>query len=178
MKRKQTVKRTKGPRPDPIEGPSLLDGIPEHLPSLSRAYRITQRVSRAGFDWPDRTGVLKKMEEEMEELRSALSSGHRGKIQEEMGDLLFVLVNLARFLRIDPEKALKKTIRKFIWRFRYIETTLLKRGKSLGQSNLSEMDGLWEEAKRKRRSRQILDKDQGEGNSAQRDPPSMERLVE
>jgi tetrapyrrole methylase family protein/MazG family protein len=89
------------------------------------------------------------MDEEVKELGEALSSGDRRNIREEIGDLLFVLVNLSRFLRIDPEDALRKTIEKFISRFHYIETSLQKRGKSIYQSNLSEMDCLWEEAKRK-----------------------------
>ena len=126
---------------------SLLNGIPKDLPSLSRAERITRRVSSAGFDWPDLTGVLTKMDEEMKELGEALSSGDRRKIREEIGDLLFVLVNLARFLRIDPEEALRRTIEKFISRFHYIETSLHQKGRSVYQSNLSEMDCLWEEAK-------------------------------
>jgi len=126
---------------------SLLDGIPENLYSLSRAERITRKVSSAGFDWPDLTGVLTKMDEEIKELQEALSSGDRRKIREEIGDLLFVLVNLSRFLRINPEDALRRTIEKFISRFHYIERSLSKRGKSIGQSNLSEMDLLWEEAK-------------------------------
>lgn len=128
---------------------SLLDGIPEDLPSLSRANRITRRVSKAGFDWPDLKGILSKLDEEMEELREALSSGDRRKIREEIGDLLFVLVNLSRFIRIDPEEALKRTIEKFISRFHYIEASLQKKGKSIHQSNLDEMDDLWEEAKGK-----------------------------
>jgi tetrapyrrole methylase family protein/MazG family protein len=89
------------------------------------------------------------MDEEIKELQEALSSGDRRKIREEIGDLLFVLVNLSRFLRIDPEDALRRTIEKFISRFHYIERSLSKRGKSIGQSNLSEMDCLWEEAKGK-----------------------------
>jgi MazG family protein len=132
---------------------SLLNGIPENLPSLSRAARITRRVSSVGFDWPDLTGVLTKMDEEVKELGEALSSGDRRKIREEIGDLLFVLVNLARFLRIDPEDALRRTIEKFISRFQYIETSLLKKGKNLLQSGLIEMDDLWEEAKRKEKDR-------------------------
>jgi len=128
---------------------SLLDGIPENLPSLSRAERITRKVSSAGFDWSDLTGVLTKMDEEMKELQEALSSGDRRNIREEIGDLFFVLVNLSRFLGIDPEDALRRTIEKFISRFHYIERSLSKRGKSIGQSNLSEMDCLWEEAKGK-----------------------------
>jgi tetrapyrrole methylase family protein/MazG family protein len=92
------------------------------------------------------------MDEEMKELREALSSGDRRKIREEIGDLLFVLVNLSRFLRIDPEDALRRTIEKFISRFHYIETSLLKKGKKLLQSGLIEMDDLWEEAKRKEKN--------------------------
>lgn len=132
---------------------SLLDGIPEDLPSLSRADKITRKVSSAGFDWPDLTGILKKMDEERKELREALSSGERNKIREEIGDLLFVLVNLARFLKIDPEDALRGTIEKFITRFQYIEARLQEKGKNLFQSNLDEMDDLWEKAKRKERRR-------------------------
>ncbi|MBM4351760.1 MAG: hypothetical protein FJ106_17940 [Deltaproteobacteria bacterium] len=128
---------------------SLLNGIPEDLPSLSRASRITRMVSSAGFDWPNLAGVLAKMDEETKELREALSSGDRKRIREEIGDLLFVLVNLARFLKIDPEDALRKTIEKFISRFKYIEESLLKKGKSIHQSSLAEMDCLWEEAKGK-----------------------------
>lgn len=128
---------------------SLLNGIPEGLPSLSRADRITRRVSHAGFDWPDLAGILTKMEEEIHEFLEALSSGNRKKIREEIGDLLFVVANLARFLRIDPEDALRRTIEKFISRFRYIEASLHQRGKSVHQSSLSEMDRLWNEAKGK-----------------------------
>lgn len=131
---------------------SILDGIAEDLPSLSRADQITRRVSSAGFDWPDLTGILKKMDEERKELREALSSGDWKKMREEIGDLLFVLVNLARFLKIDPEDALRGTIEKFISRFQYIETRLQEKGKNLFQSNLDEMDELWEKAKRKERS--------------------------
>jgi tetrapyrrole methylase family protein/MazG family protein len=117
--------------------------------SLSSAYQLTKKVSRLGFDWPDLKGVLKKMDEETKELKEALSLRDQNKIREEMGDLLFVLVNLSRFLKIDPEKALGKTVEKFRHRFHYIETSLYKRGKSFHQSNLIEMDQLWEEAKRR-----------------------------
>ncbi len=126
---------------------ALLDGIPRDLPSLSRANWVTQRVSRVGFDWPDLTGVLKKLDEEWEELQQALSSKNRKRIREEIGDLLFVLVNLSRWIRIDPEDALNRTIDKFISRFKYIERSLRKKGKSVHQSDLTEMDALWEEAK-------------------------------
>ncbi len=153
LNRKKTTKQIKSVNPlHHGKTRSLLNGIPENLPSLSRAERITRRVSSAGFDWPDLIGVLTKMDEEMKELREALSSGDRRKIREEIGDLLFVLVNLARFLRIDPEDALRRTIEKFISRFHYIETSLLKKGKNLLQSGLIEMDDLWEEAKRKEKN--------------------------
>ncbi len=128
---------------------SLLDGMPGDLPSLSRANWVTQRVSRVGFDWPDLAGILEKLDEEWEELREALSSKNRKKIREEIGDLLFVLVNLSRLIRIDPEDALNRTIDKFISRFKYIERSLRKKGKSVHQSDLAEMDALWEEAKGK-----------------------------
>jgi tetrapyrrole methylase family protein/MazG family protein len=121
--------------------------------SLSLAYRLTRKVSKLGFDWPDLKGVLKKMDEEVMELREALSLQNRSRIQEELGDLLFVLVNLSRFLQIDPERALKKTVKKFILRFHYIETSLQKRGKSFRQSNLVEMDRLWDEAKKRDRKK-------------------------
>jgi tetrapyrrole methylase family protein/MazG family protein len=120
--------------------------------SLSLAYRLTRKVSTLGFDWPDLKGVLKKMDEEMMELREALSLQNRKRIREELGDLLFVLVNLSRFLQIDPERALKKTVEKFMLRFHYIETSLQKKGKSFRQSNLVEMDRLWDEAKKRRKN--------------------------
>jgi tetrapyrrole methylase family protein/MazG family protein len=119
--------------------------------SLSLASQLTREVSRLGFDWPDLDGVLKKLDEEMKEFREALSLQSRSKIREELGDLLFVLVNISRFLRIDPEEALRKTVKKFMLRFHYIETSLRKKGKSFHQSNLIEMDQLWEEAKKKKK---------------------------
>jgi tetrapyrrole methylase family protein/MazG family protein len=118
--------------------------------SLALAAQLTRDVSRLGFDWPDLDGVLKKLDEEMKEFREALSLQSRSKIREELGDLLFVLVNISRFLGIDPEEALRKTVKKFMLRFHYIETSLRKKGKSFHQSNLIEMDQLWEEAKKKK----------------------------
>jgi len=129
---------------------SILEGVPEDSPSLSQAYRLTQRASRVGFDWPNIEGVLKKLDEEMGEFREALSLQKRARIYEEMGDLLFVMANVSRFLQIHPEKALKKTLEKFICRFHYIERSLHKKGKSLQESDLIEMDRLWEESKKKR----------------------------
>jgi tetrapyrrole methylase family protein / MazG family protein len=130
----------------------LLKGIPENLSSLSYAYLLAQKASHLGFDWPDFSGVLKKMDEELGEFREALSLRNRRRIAEEMGDLLFVLVNVGRFLEIDPEKALKGTIEKFCARFQYIETSLRRAGKTVQESNIIELDRLWEEAKRSRKT--------------------------
>jgi tetrapyrrole methylase family protein/MazG family protein len=129
---------------------SILEGIPKDLPSLSLAYQLTEKASRLGFDWPDLKGVLKKLDEEMKEFREALSIQNQKRIREELGDLLFVLVNTSRFLRINPEEALRKTLEKFTSRFHYIETSLRKKGKTFQQSNLMEMDRLWEKSKKKR----------------------------
>jgi len=137
--------------PHPKERGSILKTVPKDLPSLSLAYRLTQKASRVGFDWPDLKGILKKLDEEMKELRETLSLQERNRIREEIGDLLFVIVNIARFLKIDPEAALRRTIKKFTSRFTYIERALQRKGKTLQESNLLEMDRLWEEAKNKNR---------------------------
>ncbi len=139
-------KRVKG-----IEWPSVLEGVPKDAPSLSQAYQLTQRASRVGFDWPNVEGVLNKLDEEMREFKETLSLQNRERVREEIGDLLFVMANISRFLRINPEKALKKTLDKFISRFHYIEVSLHQKGKSFHQSNLIEMDRLWEESKRRRK---------------------------
>ena len=130
---------------------SILEGVRKDSSPLSRAYRLTQRASRAGFDWPGIEGVLEKLDEEMEELREALALQDRKKICEEIGDLLFVLANVSRFLQIDPEEALRRTLNKFVSRFHYIEASLHRKGKSLRQSDLIEMDRLWEESKKRKR---------------------------
>lgn len=129
---------------------SILEAVPKELPALSLAYQLTEMASHVGFDWPDLKGVLRKLDEEMKEFKEALSIQDRKRIREEIGDLLFVLVNIARFLRIHPEEALRKTVKKFISRFSHIETSLRKEGKTFHQSNLMEMEQLWEEAKHKR----------------------------
>ena len=131
------------------ERKSVLEGVSKDSPSLSRAYHLTRKASRVGFDWPNIEGVLNKLDEEIGELREALSLQERRKIREEIGDILFVMANVSRFLEIDPEKALKKTIDKFLSRFHYVETSLQRSGKPLHESSLVEMDRLWEESKRK-----------------------------
>lgn len=133
--------------------PSLLKGIPKDLPSLWRAYLLTKRASRVGFDWPDLKGVLRKMDEEIKEFKEVLSLKDRRRIEEELGDFLFVVANVGRFLRINPELALRRTLRKFTARFHYIETSLHQRGRSLHQSNLMEMDRLWNEAKKRKKKK-------------------------
>lgn len=134
------------------EKASILRKIPQNLPSLTVAYQLSQKASQLGFDWPDLSGVLKKMDEELGEFREALSLRNRRRIAEEMGDLLFVLVNVGRFLGIDPEEALKGTLEKFCDRFQYIETSLRRAGKTVQESNIIELDRLWEEAKRRRKT--------------------------
>ena len=130
---------------------SILEAVPKELPALSLAYQLTEKASHVGFDWPDLKGVLRKLDEEVKEFKEALSIQDRKRIREEIGDLLFVLVNIARFLRINPEEALGKTVKKFISRFSHIETSLRKEGKTFHQSTLMEMERLWEEAKKKKR---------------------------
>jgi len=149
-KKRKFIPRSSKRRNLKIEWQSILEGVPKDSPSLSQAYQLTQRASRVGFDWPNMEGVLKKLDEELGEFREALFLQNRAKIREEMGDLLFVLANVSRFLQINPEEALKKTLEKFISRFHYIERALHQEGKSLQQSDLSEMDRLWEESKKKR----------------------------
>jgi MazG family protein len=151
--KRKVVSRCPKKRNPNIEWHSILEGVPKDSPSLSRAYQLTQRASRVGFDWPNMEGVLKKLDEELEEFREALFLQNRGRIREEMGDLLFVLANVSRFLQINPEEALKKTLKKFISRFHYIERTLQQKGKSPQESDLIEMDRLWEESKKKKKKR-------------------------
>jgi tetrapyrrole methylase family protein/MazG family protein len=130
---------------------SVLEGVPKDSPSLSQAYQLTQKASRVGFDWPTIEGVLNKLDEEMGEFREALLLQNRRRMREEIGDLLFVMANVARFLHIHPEKALKKTLAKFVSRFQYMEHSLCLAGRSFRHSNLVEMDQLWEESKKKKR---------------------------
>lgn len=132
-------------------GGSLLAGVPHSLPALLAAYRMTQKAAGVGFDWPGAGEVLDKVEEETAELRQALEEagggGAREAVREEVGDLLFTVVNLARKLGVDPEAALAATNAKFRRRFQSVEAGLAARGKSLADATLEEMDRLWEEAK-------------------------------
>lgn len=128
---------------------SIIDGIPKNLPSLLRAQRLQDRVSRVGFDWEKIEDVMEKLEEELKEFMTAFNEKRQDKIEDELGDIFFSLVNISRFIGINPEDALRKTISKFISRFRYIEITAADLGKTLSELTLDEMDGLWDEAKKK-----------------------------
>lgn len=128
---------------------SVLDGVPKDLPALLKAARIQEKAARVGFDWDAIDGVFAKVEEELAEFRSAYKDQDKEKIEEELGDMFFALVNLARFLETNPEDALRGTINKFIKRFQYIECELENRGLNPSQVTLEEMDKIWERAKEK-----------------------------
>jgi ATP diphosphatase len=124
-----------------------LDGVPVALPALARALKLQAKAGRVGFDWNDPRAVLAKIREESEEIDAEIAQGRMGEAAEEVGDLLFAVVNLARHLDIHPEAALRATNQKFERRFAAIERALAARGKSPEQSTLAEMDALWDEAK-------------------------------
>jgi MazG family protein len=129
--------------------PSLLDGVSKGLPAILEAYQMTTKASRVGFDWADPTGAETKLDEEIAELREATKHfpPKASAVEEEIGDLLFAAVNVARLRGVDPESALKGANRKFRRRFRHIEHRLREEGRAPTDSNLEEMDALWDEAK-------------------------------
>jgi tetrapyrrole methylase family protein/MazG family protein len=133
---------------------SMLDSVSTKLPAVMEAFQMTTKVSRVDFDWPDVASVLEKLDEEVDELKSAVARPQRDpqEVADEAGDLLFVAVNVARLLGIDPESALKASNRKFRRRFRYIEERLREQGRKPADSDHIEMDELWDEAKRKEKS--------------------------
>jgi nucleoside triphosphate diphosphatase len=144
------------PNPLPASGerespPSVLDGVPLGLPALTRALKLQDKAARVGFDWPSLAPVFEKLKEELAELEEAVASADavqdRARIEEEFGDLLFVVANVARHLKIDPEAALRSANHKFTRRFHGIEGKLAEAGRTPAQSNLEEMDRLWDEAK-------------------------------
>jgi tetrapyrrole methylase family protein / MazG family protein len=129
---------------------SRLEGIPSKLPALHEAHQISSRAVRVGFDWPTIEGVFDKLEEETRELREALNQpeqSRQAKLEDEIGDLFFVVVNLARFLNVDSESALKRANRKFKTRFQHMEAQLARDGKDIEKTNLEEMERLWRQAK-------------------------------
>jgi tetrapyrrole methylase family protein/MazG family protein len=129
------------------EGKGLLDGVPLSLPALAQAQEYQERAARVGFDWPEIEGVLDKVAEEIQEIKSV---NNPDELADELGDLFFVLVNLARWKRVDAESALRQTNLKFKQRFSYIENSAKKRGTKLTDMSLDEMEILWQEAKRNR----------------------------
>ncbi len=129
------------------ERESILEGIPKSLPSLMQAHQIQDRASRVGFDWEMIEEVFDKFEEEWEEFREAYTGQHRLKIEEELGDMLFAIVNVARYVDVDPEQALNKANEKFKRRFLHIEKEIAKTDKTLKEASLEEMDKLWDDAK-------------------------------
>ena len=131
---------------------NILDGVPKNLPALIRARRIQEKAANVGFDWDELPPVLDKIDEEIAELKEAVALKDPENIKDEMGDVLFSLVNLSRFLDINPEYALRMTISKFETRFSQVEKELKKRGKSLTDSTLEEMDEIWNLVKKKARA--------------------------
>ena len=127
---------------------SVLEGVPKSLPALVKAYRIQDKVSGVGFDWDQKEAVLEKVKEELDELRTEIDAGDSKKIEAELGDVMFSLVNYARFLKVNPENALERTNKKFIKRFNYIEEKAKKSQRKVSELSIEEMEILWQEAKK------------------------------
>ncbi len=126
---------------------SVLDGVPEKLPSLHRAYRLQEKAAKVGFDWDNKEDVWKKVIEEIEEMHKSEKEESIQELESEIGDVFFAMTNYARFLGINPENALRKTNEKFINRFKYVEKRVKEKGKKINESNLAEMDIYWNESK-------------------------------
>ena len=127
---------------------SVLEGVPKSLPALVKAYRIQDKVSGVGFDWDQKEAVLEKFKEELDELRTEIDAGDSKKMEAELGDVMFSLVNYARFLKVNPENALERTNKKFIKRFNYIEEKAKKSQRKVSELSIEEMEILWQEAKK------------------------------
>ncbi len=130
------------------ERKSILDGVPRHLPALVMAYRVQDKVSHVGFDWEKIDDAIAKLDEEIGEFKEAVELEDKDKIIDEAGDILFSLVNVLRFKKVDAEDALRKTIDKFTGRFQYIETKVNESGNNINKMSLEELDVLWEESKK------------------------------
>jgi XTP/dITP diphosphohydrolase len=127
---------------------SVLEGVPKNLPALVKASRIQDKVKGVGFDWEEPEQVWEKVQEELQEFRDEIQAGDQEKMEAEFGDVLFSMINYARFLKINPEDALERTNKKFIKRFQYLESKADELGKSLSDMTLAEMDVFWNEAKK------------------------------
>lgn len=126
---------------------SILEGVPKELPALTRAHRLQERAARVGFNWEDVADVVSKLDEEVGEFKETLARRDPSEMEDELGDIFFMLVNISRFIGVNPEDALRKTISKFIRRFQYIEERAANSGRELSDMTLAEMDALWDEAK-------------------------------
>lgn len=129
------------------EHESILDDVPKHFPALLEGLKLTKKAAKVGFDWEDHEQIFEKIDEETAELKQAIAGKLSEHIDEEVGDLLFAVLNLARHLDVEPETALKRTNRKFRQRFRFIEESLEAEGKGLEEATLAEMDSLWNQSK-------------------------------
>ncbi|HAK38452.1 MAG TPA: nucleoside triphosphate pyrophosphohydrolase, partial [Nitrospina sp.] len=128
--------------------PSILDSVPKQLPSLLKAQKLQKKAAKEGFDWDEISDVFDKLDEEIAEFKSAVLEGKDTDIQSELGDILFVLVNIAKFKKIDAEEALRSTNNKFIKRFQHIEQEVAKQGKTLKETSLEDMEHHWQNAKK------------------------------
>jgi len=135
------------------KGRATLDGVPRSLPALAYALRVGEKAARVGFDWPDAAGPRAKVTEELDELDRAMTSGDRDAMTDELGDVLFSVVNLARKHGIDPEEALTRTNRRFAARFQGVEARAKAAGRALDAHTLAELDAYWDEAKSDERGR-------------------------
>jgi MazG family protein len=133
---------------------SVLSGVPKGLPSMAKAIRIQEKAKQVGFEWENKEQVFEKIEEEINELKEVVQTAEQDKIEEELGDVFFSLVNYARFLQIDADHALERTNQKFIQRFTQMEQEAMSEGKQLTQMSLEEMDGIWNRIKQKNREAQ------------------------
>lgn len=149
--------RIKREEPGHEERESALDGVPRNLPALMRAAKLTMKAARVGFDWPHVHDILEKLREEMLELEEAIAHGEQAAVKEELGDLIFTAVNIARYQGIDPEEALRETSAKFTSRFVEIERRAQQSGRNLQEMTLEEMDAIWNQIKAERASQQATD---------------------
>jgi XTP/dITP diphosphohydrolase len=129
---------------------SVLGGVPVSLPATVKAQRLQEKAKQVGFEWDNKEQVWEKVEEEMEELKEAIRSGRADKTEEEFGDLVFSLINYARFLQVDAENALERTNKRFIHRFTSMEKIASESGKPLNEMTLAEMDAIWNQIKKQR----------------------------
>lgn len=138
-----------------LERKSALSGVPPHLPSLMKAQKITEKAARVGFDWEQTDQVYAKVLEELHELEETMSTGDQERMEAELGDLLFAIVNLGRFLAVNPEEALRKTINRFETRFSHIEQTLHVQGVNFKDASAEELERLWDEAKQREKGKTV-----------------------